>query len=192
MDKTKQIEEHLVEVMKILDIPITDSNKDTPHRVAKMWVDELFQYRNNLNIGLLHDKMKVFPNDYTDNEVIIVKDIPFSSTCEHHWLPFSGICTVGYVPDKDIIGLSKIPRVVKYFSKQPQLQEKFTQDIGIYLLGVLHPKAIFVEVESKHLCVMCRGAESDCTTRTYYKNYNSGKIKHEEFISLYKDFKDRI
>lgn len=192
MDKIKQIEEHISEVMKILDIPITESNKDTPHRVAKMWVDELFQYRNNLNIGMLHDKMKVFPNDYTDNEVIIIKDIPFSSTCEHHWLPFSGTCTVGYVPDKDIIGLSKIPRVVKYFSKQPQLQEQLTQDIGVYLLGILHPKALFVEVEAKHQCVMCRGAESDCTTRTYYKNYNAGKITRDEFNSFYKDFKDRI
>lgn len=187
------IASHLSDIMSLLEIPITESNKDTPHRVAKMWVTEIFANRNNSNIQEeLIDKMKVFPNDYTDNEVIIIKDIPFSSTCEHHWLPFSGTCTVGYVPDKNIIGLSKIPRVVRYFSKQPQLQEQFTQDIGEYLLGVLHPKALFVEVEAKHMCVMCRGAESECSTRTYYKNYNADMTTYEEFMSYYKDFKDRI
>ena len=167
----EQIEEHLEEIMDILEIKRTPSNEETPRRVAKMWANELFANRNNRNIEELDAKMKVFDNEY-ENEVIVMKDIEFNSTCEHHWLPFSGKVTVAYVPDKVVIGLSKIPRVVKYFSKQPTLQEKLGKDIGEYLFNKLQPLCIMVFITSTHSCVKCRGAESDCSTITRYSKWD--------------------
>ena len=186
-NKVEEIKEHIEAIMKILDIPITESNKNTPLRVAKMWCNELFANRNNANIKELDARMKVFPNEY-QSEMVIVKDVPFNSTCEHHWLPFSGTVTVGYVPSKCVIGLSKIPRVVKYFSKKPQLQEQLTTEIAEYLWKLLDPEAIFVEVEAKHQCVMCRGAESDCSTKTYYRKTKDPEDKER----YYAEFKERM
>lgn len=166
-EKIARIEELTREIMYVLDIEANDSNRDTPRRVAKMYVNELFKNVNDENISELHRQMTLFKNEGVTTP-IIVKDIPFSSTCEHHWLPFMGLVTVTYVPDKEIIGLSKIPRVVKYFSKRPQLQERLTNDIGNFLFDILKPKYLKVEVVSTHTCVMCRGAESDCETVTSF------------------------
>lgn len=184
-NKVEAIKEHVEEIMKILDLPITESNKNTPLRVAKMWCNELFVNRNNNNLADLKARMKVFPNEY-QSDMVIVKDIDFDSICEHHWLPFSGKVTVGYVPNSTVIGLSKIPRVVKYFSKKPQLQEQITTEIGEFLYNLLEPHALFVEVEATHQCVKCRGAESNCSTKTYFKKVNKG------FESSYQEFKDRV
>lgn len=184
-NKVEDIKEHVEAIMNILGIQETESNKNTPLRVAKMWCNELFLNRNNNNIEELNARMKTFPNEY-QSDIVIVKDIDFDSICEHHWLPFSGTVTVGYVPNYRVIGLSKIPRVVKYFSKKPQLQEQLTTEIGEYLYNLLEPHAIFVEVKSKHQCVKCRGAESDCTTRTSYKRVNAG------FEDSYREFKIRM
>lgn len=184
-NKVEDIKEHIDEIMKILELPITESNKNTSLRIAKMWCNELFENRNNQNIEDLKARMKTFPNEYS-SDMVIMKDIEFHSICEHHWLPFSGKVTVGYVPDDKIIGLSKIPRVVKYFSRKPQLQEQLTTEIGEFLDELLEPHAIFVEVEATHQCVMCRGAESNCSTKTYYKKTHYG------FESTYQEFKDRM
>lgn len=184
-NKVEAIKEHIEAIMKILEIPITESNKNTPLRVAKMWCNELFVNRNNANIEELKSRMKTFPNEYS-SDMVIVRDIDFDSICEHHWLPFSGKVTVGYVPNDKVIGLSKIPRVVKYFSKKPQLQEQLTTEIGEFLFDLLEPHALFVEVEATHQCVKCRGAESNCSTRTYYKRTNNG------FEDSYQEFKDRM
>lgn len=183
--KVEKIKEHIEAIMEILEIPITESNEGTPLRVAKMYCNELFANRNNHNIEELNSKMKTFPNNYC-NDLIIVKDIDFDSICEHHWLPFSGKVTVGYVPRDRVIGLSKIPRVVKYFSKKPQLQEQLTKEIGEYLYKLLEPNALFVEIEATHQCVKCRGAESDCSTHTMFK------IMEEGLERYYQDFKDRM
>lgn len=184
-NKVEEIKEHIEAIMKILGIPITESNKGTPLRVAKMYCNELFKNRNNNNLEELNSRMKTFPNEY-HNDMVIIRDIEFDSICEHHWLPFSGKVTVGYVPNDKVIGLSKVPRVVKYFSKKPQLQEQLTQEIGEYLYDLLEPHAIFVEVEATHQCVKCRGAESNCSTHTNYKKVNQG------FEDSYKEFKDRM
>ena len=184
-NKVEKIKEHVEAIMDILEIPITESNKNTPLRIAKMWCNELFVNRNNNNIEELKSRMKTFPNEY-GTEMVIMSDIPFNSTCEHHWLPFSGKVTVGYVPSNEVVGLSKIPRVVKYFSKKPQLQEQLTTEIGTFLYDLLKPHAIFVEVEAEHQCVKCRGAESDCSTKTFFKYYDEG------YESSYQDFKDRM
>ena len=164
----QEISKHVSAISSLLGLEVNDSNKDTPNRVAKMYCNELFRNRNNLNLEELDSKMKLFPNEGV-NTPVTLSGIDFHSTCEHHWLPFMGTVTVSYVPDKSIIGLSKIPRVVKYFSQRPQLQERLTKDIGEYLVNLLQPKSLTVVVVSTHTCVMCRGAESDCSTSTSFE-----------------------
>ena len=183
-NKVEAIKEHVEEIMKILGLPITESNKGTPLRVAKMWCNELFENRNDNHLEELNSRMKLFPNNCSSG-MVIVRNIDFNSTCEHHWLPFSGKVTVGYVPDEKIIGLSKIPRVVRYFSRRPQLQEQLTTQIGDYLCAVLKPLALYVVIESTHQCVKCRGAESDCSTITSYKGGSYS-------LDYYEEFKDRM
>lgn len=164
------IAEYILKICKVLDLNMaTESSKDTPTRVAKMYYNELFKNRNNQNIGELNDKMKTFPNEGYSDEPITVSNIRFNSVCEHHWLPFSGLATVEYIPDERILGLSKFPRVVKYFSQKPQLQERLTDEIGTYLVSLLKPKYLKVTLTASHCCVACRGAESDCETTTHFK-----------------------
>ena len=167
-NKVEEIKKHIEAIADILGIEKTSSNENTPLRVAKMYCNELFKNRNDANLEELNSRMKVFPNEGTKTP-ITVHGIEFCSTCEHHWLPFMGEVTVSYVPDKSIIGLSKIPRVVKYFSQRPQLQERLTNDIGEYLVDLLQPKSLTVVVKATHTCVMCRGAESNCETSTSYE-----------------------
>ena len=113
-NKVEEIKKLMDQVMNVLEIPRTESNENTPLRIAKMLCNEVFVNRNDRNIELLGDKMKTFPNEY-ESGLVILRDIEFSSMCEHHWLPFIGKATVGYVPNDTIVGLSKIPRVVKYY-----------------------------------------------------------------------------
>lgn len=175
-NKVEEIKNHLEAISEILGFEKTDSNENTPLRVAKMYCNELFRNRNNNNIEELNSQMKLF--DYTrkgEVQPITMRDIEFYSTCEHHWLPFMGVAEVSYIPSEKIIGLSKIPRVVKYFSQKPQLQEKLTNEIGEYLFNLLKPLWISVKLTATHTCVMCRGAESNCSTETIYTNQVSRK-----------------
>lgn len=167
-NKVEEIRKHIEAIADILGLEKNASNENTPLRVAKMYCNELFKNRNNANLEELNSRMKVFPNEGTTTP-ITMSGIEFCSTCEHHWLPFMGNVTVSYIPDKFIVGLSKIPRVVKYFSQRPQLQERLTNDIGNYLVNLLHPKSLTVVVNATHTCVMCRGAESNCDTTTSFE-----------------------
>lgn len=168
--RKQQIANHIESIMVLLDLDITnDSLKGTPKRIAKMYMDEVFANRNDHNIKEeLDDKMKFFPKEYGgDSELILLKDIPFYSMCEHHFMPFSGKITVAYVPNHKIIGLSKIPRVVKYFSKKPQLQENLVNEIADYLHDKLDAQAVYVLCrETVHTCVTARGIETYCDTDT--------------------------
>lgn len=170
-DLIKEIAVHISAISSLLGIEVTDSNKDTPVRVAKMYCNELFKSRNNEGKEELDSKMAVFPAESNDPVTV---EVPFYSMCEHHWLPFFGTVSVTYVPDKTIIGLSKIPRVVEFFSKKPQLQERFTTEIGEYLVSVIDPKYLSVRVVAEHTCVSMRGAKSPCSTTTVYE-YEGGK-----------------
>ena len=170
-DLIKEIAVHISAISSLLGIEVTDSNKDTPVRVAKMYCNELFKSRNNEGKEELDSKMAVFPAESNDPVTV---EVPFYSMCEHHWLPFFGTVSVTYVPDKTIIGLSKIPRVIEFFSKKPQLQERFTTEIGEYLVSVIDPKYLSVRVVAEHTCVSMRGAKSPCSTTTVYE-YEGGK-----------------
>lgn len=166
-NKVEEIKKHIEAISEILGIEKTESNENTPLRIAKMYCNEVFSSRNNNNIEELNSRMKVFDSE-GNHSPVTMKGIKFSSMCEHHWMPFIGECTVTYIPKNKIIGLSKIPRVVKYFSKKPQLQERLTKEIGDYLFNLLDPKYISVTMIATHCCVLCRGAESECETETHY------------------------
>ena len=188
-NKIEEIKKHIEAISDILGLEKTDSNENTPLRVAKMYCNELFKNRNNENIKELNSQMKLF--DYTPvgvTQPIIMRGIEFHSTCEHHWLPFMGVAEVSYKPTNKIIGLSKIPRVVKYFSQKPQLQEKLTNEIGEYLFNLLQPEWIQVKLTATHTCVMCRGAESDCETETMYVKRTTDSVLGSELYGTYPFF----
>lgn len=178
----QQIEGHMAEILKLLEIPMNNSTEGTAKRVAKMWCNETLANRNDANIdSVLTPKMKVFDNVNDLHDLVIVKDIPFYSTCEHHLMPFFGKITVGYVPRHHILGLSKIPRAVEYFSKKPQLQERLVQEIAQYLNDVVNPYEIYVIArDTIHTCVLCRGVESECDTDTIY-SIGDNKYRTEFF-----------
>lgn len=183
-DITHEIACHINAVMELLGIEVTDSNKETPLRVAKMYNTELFKNRSEESIKELDVRMTTFDNEDYTNGIIEMSGIKFSSVCEHHWLPFMGYVNVKYLPSKKIIGLSKIPRVVEFFSKKPQLQEKLTGEIGKYLVKLLDPKYLKVEVVATHTCIMCRGANSDCDTRTIFNYANPDNFSTKEVIDI--------
>ena len=165
-----EIAGHISAISSLLGFSVTESNKDTPLRVAKMYCNELFRNRSNRYLNELNAKMKVFP---AENHNPVSVEVPVNSVCEHHWLPFMGSVTVTYIPKDKIIGLSKIPRVVEYFSKKPQLQERLTTEIGEYLVSVIDPEYLSVRMVANHTCVTMRGAKSPCTTSTVYE-YEGG------------------
>lgn len=165
--KMAAIESHLKEVMNILGIKESHDNQRTPYRIAKMWAREVFSSLD-ANVADFLDTMATFPAP--SDSPVMVKGIPFSSMCEHHWLPFFGKVDVEYVPDDKIIGLSKIPRIVKFCSKKPQVQERLTKEIGTMLKLAVEPKEIFVRVHDVfHSCVTCRGVESFSSTDTEWR-----------------------
>ncbi|MBM4401043.1 MAG: GTP cyclohydrolase I FolE [Crenarchaeota archaeon] len=155
-EKTDQqkIEDAIREILKAVGVKEdTETYRNTPRRVAKMYL-ELFS-------GMSEDEPKItfFENNgYSD--IITLKKIPFYSICAHHLLPIFGEVSVAYIPDDKIVGLSKIPRVVRYFASRLQLQEEFTKDLADYLYKKLRAKGVFVMVKARHLCLEMRGAKA--------------------------------
>lgn len=184
-EKIDEIEYHVEQIMTILGITRTPSTMDTPSRVARMYVNEVFKHVNNQDIDTLKKQMTTFPLEGSNDEIIIIKDIEFHSMCEHHFMPFSGKIAVGYVPNSRIIGLSKIPRVVKYFSKKPQLQERLCQEIASFIHTSLDCKGIIVYCyDTKHTCVSDRGVEACCDTDTVYSENITGDTRKEFFTRV--------
>lgn len=126
----------------------------TPQRASEAF-QFLTQGYNQTIDEVLNDA--IFDEDY--DEMVIVKNIEFYSACEHHLLPFLGKCHVGYIPQKKIIGLSKIPRIVDMFSRRLQVQERLTRQVALALEEALHPLGVAVVIEAQHMCVMCRGVQ---------------------------------
>jgi GTP cyclohydrolase I len=127
---------------------------DTPDRVRRMYVEMTAGYGVDPD-EVLNDA--VFDVDY--NEMVVVKDIPFHSLCEHHVLPFSGTAAVAYIPDGRVIGLSKIPRVIDMYARRLQIQERFTQQVADFLMERLQPKGVGVVIQATHLCASMRGVQ---------------------------------
>jgi len=134
---------------------------NTPHRVAKMYEEMLDGYRTD-PAKLINDA--IFNVDYDD--MVIVRDIEFTSLCEHHMLPFLGHAHVAYIPSGKVVGLSKIPRIVDMFAHRLQVQERMTQQIAQFIQEVLNPRGVAVVLEGKHMCAMIRGVEKHNTSMT--------------------------
>lgn len=139
-------------LMKSQKIPPSPHLEDTPRRIWEYWLE----YTRGMKEKL---KITTFPNENYD-EVIVVKGIPFTSICIHHFLPFSGEVDVAYLPAEKLIGLSKIPRIVHHFASRPQIQEKLTNEIADYLNKILEPKGVMVKVSAVHSCMVARGVKT--------------------------------
>lgn len=173
--KIELIEKHFREIMHIMGLDLTDDSlKGTPHRVAKMYVKEVFSGLNPKN----KPAAKLFENKYKYNEMLVEKDITFHSHCEHHFVPIYGKAHVAYISGGEVIGLSKINRIVQYFSKRPQVQERLTMQIGNELKEVLKTDDVAVIMDANHMCVSSRGVQ-DVNSSTVTSFY-SGKFEKDE------------
>jgi GTP cyclohydrolase I len=170
--KITMIAEHFREIMNILGLDLTDDSlQGTPKRVAKMYVEEIFSGLNPENKPVA----KLFDNKFKYSEMLVEKDITFYSNCEHHFVPIIGKAHVGYISSGKVIGLSKINRVVQYYAKRPQVQERLTMQIAEDLKKTLKTESVGVVVDATHLCVSSRGVgDTNSTTGTAYF---SGKFK---------------
>jgi GTP cyclohydrolase I len=172
--------------MKTLGLDLSDDSlKDTPHRVAKMFVKESFSGLNPAN----EPPVTLFENKYQYNKMLVEKGITLYSYCEHHFVPIIGKAHVAYISKGKVIGLSKINRLVEYYAKRPQVQERLTNQIGEALKKAIGTEDVGVVIEAAHLCVASRGIKDtgSSTVTTFY----SGKFLNEEikreFLSLIKN-----
>jgi len=166
-EKKKRISILFSEIMDVLGLDLTDDSlKGTPDRVAKMYIEEIFSGldpKNKPNIAL-------FENKYQYNQMLVEKNITFYSNCEHHFVPIIGKAHVAYISSGKVIGLSKLNRIVQYYAKRPQVQERLTNQIANELKTVLETEDVAVVIDAKHLCVSSRGVKDDTSTTitTYY------------------------
>lgn len=173
-EKIIRIEKHFREIMTILGLDLSDDSLNgTPRRVAKMYVKEVFSGLNPKN----RPHARLFENKYNYDQMLVEKDITFYSHCEHHFVPIYGKAHVAYFSSGKVIGLSKINRIVQYFAKRPQVQERLTVQIGNEIGRVLHTQDVAVVVDANHMCVASRGV-GDTNSKTGTA-YFSGKFKDE-------------
>jgi GTP cyclohydrolase IA len=174
-EKIAAIEERFAEIMDILGLDLTDDSlRGTPKRVAKMYVKEIFNGLNPAN----KPKMALFENKYKYNEMLVEKNISFYSNCEHHFVPIMGKAHVAYISNGTVVGLSKLNRLVDYFAKRPQVQERLTMQIAKELQKDLGTDDVAVLIDAKHLCVASRGVEDD--TSSTVTAFYGGKFKDEK------------
>ncbi|WP_420886392.1 GTP cyclohydrolase I FolE [Blattabacterium cuenoti] len=160
--KIDKIEKHFFHIMEILGLDMNDDSlRSTPKRVAKMFIKEIFSGLNPKN----HPHLSTFENKYKYNQMLIEKNIIVYSTCEHHFLPIVGKAHVGYISNGKVVGLSKINRIVNFYAKRPQVQERLTMQIVKSLQKILETKDVACIIDAKHLCVNSRGIR-DIDTRT--------------------------
>jgi GTP cyclohydrolase I len=173
--KIELIEDKFREIMHILGLDLKDDSlMGTPHRVAKMYVQEIFSGLNPAN----KPDIALFENKYKYREMLVEKDIAFYSTCEHHFLPLTGKAHVAYICNGHVIGPSKINRTVQYFAKRPQVQQRLTMQIAQALKTALKTDDVAVVIDAKHLCLSLRGVQhvnSSTVTSSY-----SGKFLNEQ------------
>jgi GTP cyclohydrolase I len=173
-EKMATIEHHFRAIMDTLGLDLTDDSlKGTPKRVAKMYVKEIFSGLNPDN----KPKVALFENKYQYNQMLVEKDITFYSNCEHHFVPIFGKAHVAYISNGKVIGLSKLNRIVQYFAKRPQVQERLTVQIAREIQKILQTEDVAVVIDAKHLCVSSRGVQDNnsATVTSFY----GGKFEKE-------------
>lgn len=180
--KIEKITEKFGEIMQILGLDLQDDSlRETPLRVAKMYVNEVFGGLDPKKFP----KMTVIENKMNYDQMIVVQNISCLSFCEHHFLPIDGFATVAYIPNNKVIGLSKINRVVQYFSRRPQVQERLTKQIADCLQYILGTEHVAVHINAKHYCVIMRGIEdtgSTTSTSDLRGHFKTRPGTREEFL----------
>ena len=162
-EKKTIIQEHMSSIMQTLGLDLSDDSlTQTPHRVARMFVDEIFSGLDYKNFP----KVSVFENKMHFDEMVKVCNITITSTCEHHFVVMDGIAKVAYMPSDKIIGLSKVNRIVQFFGHRPQVQERLTQQIKVALQTLLNTKNVAVSITATHYCVKSRGVKDQTSVTT--------------------------
>jgi GTP cyclohydrolase IA len=183
-EKIEKIQAHFKSIMEIMGLDLTDDSlRGTPYRVAKMYVQEIFSGLNPAN----KPSVALFENKYQYNQMLIEKNIEVQSTCEHHFLPIYGRAHVAYISNGNVIGLSKINRIVQYFAKRPQVQERLTMQVLKELQRILGTKDVAVFIDAKHLCVSSRGIKdlsSSTITTAFGGKFEEENTKREFFSSI--------
>lgn len=184
-EKMEAIESHFGQIMDIMGLDLTDDSlSGTPRRVAKMFIQEIFHGLNPDN----KPAISLFDNKFNYREMLVEKHIKVQSFCEHHFLPIYGVAHVAYIANEQVIGLSKLNRIVDYFARRPQVQERLTVQVADELRQVLNTQDVAVYIEAKHMCVQARGIEHDASV-TVTSDY-SGAFRKEavrnEFLQAIK------
>ena len=179
--KIKRISEHFGHIMDILGLDRNDDSlSGTPQRVAKMYVNEIFNGLNPAN----KPAITTFENKYQYKGLVIERNIPLQSTCEHHFQPIFGVAHVAYIPNGRVIGLSKLNRIVDFFARRPQVQERLVVQIAEELKNVLHTNDVAVYIDARHMFVQARGVEHHgaSTITAEYGGKFLQDAKRQEFL----------
>lgn len=181
IEKKESIAQLFAQIMDVMGLDLNDDSlRGTPERVAKMFIDEIYSGLNPAN----KPKVALFENKYHYNQMLVEKDITFYSNCEHHFVPIIGKAHVAYISSGKVIGLSKLNRIVQYFAKRPQVQERLTNQIAMELQTVLETPDVAVIIDAKHLCVSSRGIKDD-TSATVTSFYGGAFNTPEKIQELY-------
>ena len=184
-EKKEKIAVLFKEIMDVIGLDLTDDSlKGTPKRVAKMYIEEIFSGLNPNN----KPKIALFDNKYQYNQMLVEKNITFYSNCEHHFVPIIGKAHIAYISSGKVIGLSKLNRIVQYYAKRPQVQERLTNQIAEDLKNALQTENIAVIIDAKHLCVSSRGIKDDtsATVTAYYGGEFNTPSKINELLNYLK------
>jgi GTP cyclohydrolase I len=185
-EKIAQIEDKFRDIMNIMGLDLTDDSlQGTPHRVAKMYIKEIFSGLNPEN----KPTIKLFENKYQYKEMLVERNITFYSNCEHHFVPIIGKAHVAYISNGKVIGLSKLNRIVQFFAKRPQVQERLTIQIAEELKRVMETEDVAVLIDAVHLCVSSRGVQdfnSATVTSSYSGAFNNEATRNEflKYVNL--------
>ncbi|HEX4441711.1 MAG TPA: GTP cyclohydrolase I FolE [Thermoanaerobaculia bacterium] len=181
-ERVAEIADHFRRIIELLGLDLSDPNLvETPERVAKMY----FELFHGLSEGA-EPKVTFFPNEERYTAMVMEKEIPFYSLCSHHFVPFYGHVHVAYIPNESIVGLSKMARIVDFYARRPQLQERLTEQIAGYMNEKLDPQGVMVVVEARHLCVEMRGVQKPgalTVTSAIRGIFNTQSVR-EEFLNL--------
>ena len=184
-EKKEKIAILFKEIMNVIGLDLTDDSlKGTPKRVAKMYIEEIFSGLNPIN----KPKIALFDNKYQYNQMLVEKNITFYSNCEHHFVPIIGKAHIAYISSGKVIGLSKLNRIVQYYAKRPQVQERLTNQIAEDLKKALQTENVAVIIDAKHLCVASRGIKDDtsATVTAYYGGEFNTPSKINELLNYLK------
>ncbi|MCB0528156.1 MAG: GTP cyclohydrolase I FolE [Saprospiraceae bacterium] len=184
-EKIEKISGHFAEIMNILGLDLRDDSlRGTPRRVAKMYVNEIFR-------GLKPEHrpaVTTFENKYQYRRLVVERNIPLQSTCEHHFQPIFGVAHVAYIPNGRVVGLSKLNRIVDYYARRPQVQERLTVQIAEDLKRVLHTEDVAVYIDARHMCVQARGVEhhgASTITAEYSGKFLNESTKQEFLAAIH-------